>query len=183
MTTQPKLIILNGFAGIGKTTIARRYIDEHPLDLSLEGDTIIVMLGQWLTYEEKAREYVIALLKSMAATHLRHGRSVLLPYLLTNARHAEEFERIARQQNARFFEIYLFLEKEEALCRLLERGTWGEPGLPTITEKDLPEMSKLYDTMTAATVKRPKTIMLHPLKDDIDQTYKAFLEAIEETDT
>ena len=32
----PRLIVLNGSPGIGKSTLARRYVEEHPLTLCLE---------------------------------------------------------------------------------------------------------------------------------------------------
>lgn len=180
METQPKLIILNGFAGVGKTTIAKRYFNDHPLTLSIEGDEIIVMLGQWLTNEEKAREYVFALTKSMISTHLGYGRTVLLPYLLTNAHHAEEFGNIAAKQNAHFYEIFLSVNKEDAIDRLMARGVWGEAGTPPLTEKDLPIINNLYNTMVEETAKRPQTISMHPFRNDIDRTYKVFLETIGE---
>lgn len=53
--TQPKFILLNGFAGAGKTTIAKRYLADHPLAFLIEGDELIVNLGHWLELEEKAR--------------------------------------------------------------------------------------------------------------------------------
>lgn len=181
MDTKRRLILLNGFASSGKTTIAKRYIDNHPLDLSVEGDHIIVMIGQWLKFEKESRELIFSLTKSMAKTHLENGRSVILPYLLTKHQHAVEFEEIANQYNADYYEIYLYLEKEEAINRLLKRGIWGEPGLPPLTEKDLPEINELYDTMVKETALRLNSITLHPLKDDIDHTYNEFLKEIGET--
>jgi deoxyadenosine/deoxycytidine kinase len=179
---KPKLILLNGFAGVGKTTIARRYKDNHPLSLSIEIDELIVMLGQWLTYEEKAREYVFELTKSMIAAHLRAEKNVLLPYLLTNASHAEAFEEIATTQNAQFYEVFLSVDKEDAVERLMARGTWGEAGTPPITKYDLPVINTLFDTMMEATSKRTRTIYIHPLKNDIETTYKEFLEKVGEGD-
>ena len=178
MEIKPKLIIIHGFAGVGKTTIAKRYIDDHPLALNIEGDNLIVMLGQWITHEDQAREYVFALTKSMIATHLKAGKDVIVSYLLTDARHSEAFEQTAKEHNADFYEVLLSVDKEDAVNRLLERGTWGEPGSPPLTENDLPSIHKLYETMDAETAKRPDMITIHPVKDDIESTYQALLEAI-----
>jgi DNA transposition AAA+ family ATPase len=38
--------MLGGFAGCGKTTIAKRYISENPLTLIIEGDEVITKLRQ-----------------------------------------------------------------------------------------------------------------------------------------
>ena len=50
-----KVILLNGFAGAGKTTIAKRYIDQHPLSVVIEGDELIVNIGNWVAQEDEAR--------------------------------------------------------------------------------------------------------------------------------
>ena len=44
---KPKLILLNGTPGLGKTTLAQRYIAEHPLAMCLDIDFVWFMLGQW----------------------------------------------------------------------------------------------------------------------------------------
>jgi len=49
---QPKLLVLNGPLGIGKSTLAARYSHDHPLTLNLDIDTVWAMLSHWR--EEKA---------------------------------------------------------------------------------------------------------------------------------
>jgi Family of unknown function (DUF6281) len=43
----PRLIHLNGRSRVGKTTLARRYINEHPGTLALDLDVIAGMIGGW----------------------------------------------------------------------------------------------------------------------------------------
>ena len=47
-STMPKLILLNGPPAVGKSTLARRYADAHPLTLVLEIDAVRALLGSWL---------------------------------------------------------------------------------------------------------------------------------------
>ncbi len=180
MTThhQPKLIFLNGFAGCGKTTLAKMYIDEHLLALDIEGDELMPMLGQWKENWDAAANCKLALTESMVVTHLRSGYDVVLPFLLVDAMHAETYENIAHDTGAHFFEIMLSLTKEEAIGRLQKRGTWGEVGLPPLTERDLPDIEKLYDDMVTATSQRPNTINIYPKEGAIKETYKALLAAV-----
>jgi predicted kinase len=176
---KPKLIMLGGFAGCGKTTIANRYVTEHPLALSVEGDEIIIKLGQWRENIEEAVACKAALTSALVAAHLKRGHDVVLPYLLTNSQDAERFESLAHVQGADFYEVILFVEKEEALRRLFKRGTWGEEGLPPLTEADRPKTERLYDKMVEATSLRPKMIDVVSEAGDVEGTYKKFIEVLE----
>lgn len=177
---KPKLILLDGFAGVGKTTIAKRYVATKPLAMDLEGDEIIVMLGQWLKYEDRARELLFDISKAMITTHLAAGYDVIVPCLPTNVKHQEAFEGIARKIGAHFFEIVLVTKREEAVQRLLKRGTWGERGTDPLTEADLPAIEKLYDDMDRALAERPRATRIISVEHEHDSTYRQFLAAIEE---
>jgi len=177
--SRPKLILLNGAAGVGKTTIAEHYIAEHPLTLSISRDEIIVMIGQWFKHETAAKSLTFELIKSMAITHLRRGHDVLLPYLLTDATRAEAFEKIAKDLNIDYKEILLHTTKEDAVQRLLKRGTWGEAGSTPVTAATRPIIEALYDTMMRETNKRPQTIVIESVYGQTSKTYEAFLAAIE----
>lgn len=89
-----KLIILYGFAGSGKTTIARKYVDNHPLSMMIEGDDIINMMGKWREHEDEARGLVYQHTCSIVKNQLQAGHVVILPYLLTDATHIESFKKI-----------------------------------------------------------------------------------------
>jgi predicted kinase len=176
---KPKLILLNGFAGSGKSTIATKYIEAHPLAMSIEGDKLVVMLGQWANHWKEASGYRTELSKTIARAHLKTGHDVVVPFLLTDSKDAEDFENIAKEEGADFYEIMLSLEKEEGVERLLKRGKWGEDGSTTFTEKDHPEINKLFDDMEAATSQRPNMLKIYPALDEVDQTYKAFLNELQ----
>lgn len=173
-----KVILLNGSAGIGKTTISKKYIDDNPLSISIEGDQIIGMMGQWRKHEDEARELVFEHTKALVNTHLESNNDVLIPYLLTNSEHASAFEKIAKKHNAEFYEVILFAEKDEATKKLLERGVWGEEGSETLTEQHLPEIESLYDKMINELNKRPNTIKIEVIKGDVDGTYANFVKSV-----
>ncbi len=171
-----KLILLNGSASVGKSTITKLFLQENPLAIGVEGDQLISMMGCWRENEDEARMLVFQHTKQIAETHLKTGHSVLLPYLLTEPSQADEFERIAHDNNAEFIEIALFIEREEAVARLLERGVWGEEGSPKLTENDRPEIEALYDKMVSALKSRPNTHYIDVRKGDVQGTYNQFKE-------
>lgn len=174
---RPCLILLNGFAASGKTTLAQRYIDEHPLALAIEGDRIIVHLGQWHSHEEEARGLIFELTKALARTHLALGRDVVLPYLLTDPAHADAFKTLAVEAGAAYHEIFLFDDKQDAIAKLMARGRWGEDGLDPLTGDDLPVIEDLYDRMVRASQGREARV-IRPIPRDVDGTYQEILAAL-----
>jgi predicted kinase len=175
-----KLILLHGFAGLGKTTIAERYASQHPLAMDLEGDRIIVLLGQWLKHETAARELLFKLGKTMTRTCLQAGHSVVVPMLPTHLEPVKSFERIAQETGVQCFQVVLVVDRKEAIRRLLKRGTWGEEGSPPLTKADLPFIEKLYDDMDCTLGKLPDAVRIPCVEDEHDATYQQFLAAIHE---
>ncbi len=175
---KPKLIILYGFAASGKTTLSKKYTAVHPLSMSIEVDQIIGMLGQWRTHEAVAREIIFEQAKCMIELHLAKGYDVILPYLLTNASHAESFKKVAERAQVDFFEIYIYLEREEAVKRLLERGVWGEDGSPKLSRNDLPEIEHLYNQMEISMSLRTNVKLLPSTNNDIEGTYPELLRLV-----
>ena len=49
----PRLILLNGPPGVGKSTIALLYAQGHPLALNLDIDLVRRQLGRWTSNPEE----------------------------------------------------------------------------------------------------------------------------------
>jgi predicted kinase len=176
--TKPKLILLNGFAAAGKTTIAKKYIAEHSLALALEADMVVDHIGDWTNHEEEVRQLTFALTKAMLQTYLPSGHDVILPYLVTDAAEVREFEAIAQSCDADYYEILLHNERADAIARLLARGKWGEETSPALTEQDRPQIESLMDRMETALAERPHTIIIDLKGNDPDTTYAQLLRHI-----
>jgi predicted kinase len=175
----PKVILINGAAAVGKSTIGRRYLNDHPLTLNIEGDDLIGMIGHWLTHEPEARRLVYEFTCHILSIHLQAGHDVLIPYLPQTADHAARFEKISKENGAAFIEIELFVDKTEAWQRLKQRGTWGEKDSPPLTEADRSIADNLYDNMTTALQSRPNTVRINAPAGDPDGTYQQFLQAVQ----
>jgi adenylate kinase family enzyme len=178
MSYRPKLVLLYGAAGVGKTTITARYIEEHPFTLGVDGDELVVMIGQWLHSEEAARRQVFEFTKAMASIHLKAGHDVLVPYLPTDAVQLQIFEELADTRSADFIEIELAVSKDEAVRRLMQRGTWGEKGTDPITEADIPVIEGLYDTMQEVLSTRRSIQRVVSPEGAVDAVYQSVKEII-----
>jgi hypothetical protein len=127
---------------------------------------------------EEAVACSLSLTAAMAAAHLKSGHDVILPFLLRDASHAAHYEDVAHVAGADFLEITLSVEKPDAVRRLLKRGTWGEEGLPPLTQEDIPKIERLYDDMVEAMGLRPNMIHIRSKENDIEGTYKDFMAAV-----
>ncbi len=177
----PKLIHLNGPAGIGKDTIAQRYIQAHPFALCVKTDDIITNLGQWSEKQnyDPARHLAFDLALSMISTHLAAGHDVIIPHLLTDIDEAHALENIAEKFSVPFIEILLSTDKSDALDRVFERGTRGEPGAPPLTVDDRDEFEELYDNVFLAADERVRVARIDSVKGDVAGTYQKVITTIE----
>lgn len=177
--TKAKLILINGFNASGKTTIARKYIADHSLALSIEADDLVENMGDWANHRDEVGQLAFELTKAMLRAYLPSGHDVVLPYIATTIEEVEAFESIARECNADYYEVVLHNERADAIARLLKRGKWGEASSPSITDKDLPVIEKDFVNMETVLKKRPNTFRI-PLKgNDPDTTYHQLLQLVE----
>jgi predicted kinase len=166
-----KLILLNGFAASGKTTIAEKYISENPLSMSIEGDSVMDMIGCWRQNEIEARKIKLDQIESMIKTHLKSGYDVILPYLITDSSHVDIFRDIAEKFDVEFYDIFLYTDKKTSVKRLLKRGVWGEKGSKKLTEDDRPRIESLYNLMITELDKRNDVLKIQVKEDDIGGTW------------
>lgn len=181
---KPKLIILNGAPGAGKSTLAERYADEHPLTLRMDIDEIRRLISHWRELNEASGPMSKHMAAAMVRIHLQSGHDVIVPQIYRKAEYLEELEQIAREVGANFYEILLFTEKDEAIRRFIERNK--REGYPTgfrpggITDRGGREqkLASMYDEMMAVVAQRPNTIRIQSIQNDIDGTYRQLLDAV-----
>lgn len=81
--SRARLVVLNGFSGIGKSTLAQAYVESHPGTLNLDIDRVRTFIGGWRQDFVGTGEIVRSMVLAMATSHLSNGRDVIVPQYLS----------------------------------------------------------------------------------------------------
>jgi predicted kinase len=119
--TMALLIHLNGLPGVGKSTLARLYADEHLLALNLDVDLLRRALGRWQTHPTDSGIQARRLAIAAIGAHLREGFDVIVPQFLAKADFLIDLEDVATETGSRFIEVVVAAALNTVKRRFQER--------------------------------------------------------------
>ena len=158
------LLLINGAPGVGKSTLAHRYAEEHPLALIIDIDSIRTHLGQWAKFEKSkpvARELALAL----ARAHLLNGHDVIVPQYLGRPEFRERLQLLAHEIDAPFVEVLLTDDTVRIVQRFRNRRAEYASTGATHPEGDLSddavetEVSEANEDLLRDAVRRHVTVV------------------------
>jgi predicted kinase len=161
-----KLILINGPAGIGKSTIAQKVHPALPLSFLLDIDAQRRYISGYREHRKESGELVIKLSLAMVEDYLQNGHDVVIDKFLTDAKISESFLELGRKYNATVFEFVLNADKETLIARANERG-FREGSM--LTPEKVPEF---WEAMQNYIKSRPQAIVVDTMTMNADNTFE-----------
>src|SRR3954471_20011330 len=178
----PRLVHLNGPPGIGKSTLARRYVAEHPLAFCLDIDGFRRLIGQWDAHPEESGQLGRRMALAMAHVHLSSGHDVIVPQFVARPEFVSQLHEAATQAGAQFREIVLLDDREAAMARFEARAadadwaTHHEEAAHMIGASG--GFHTMYEALISVLDQLPDPVTITTTAEDIDSAYRSLVAAV-----
>lgn len=115
------LVHLNGLPGAGKSTLARRYVDDRPLALNVDVDLLRRAFGRWDHASIASGLQARRLALELARVHLRDGYDVVVPQFVARPEFVSGLREVAADVGAAFVEVVLRARLDTVEARFASR--------------------------------------------------------------
>ena len=188
-----RLLHLNGPPGIGKSTLARRYVAEHPGVLNCDIDVLRTLIGGWEDDFAGTGGLVRPAALAMIEAYLAAGHDVVLPQMLVDPAELARFEAAATAAGSRYVERFLMDTAEATVERFARRGAtetpdawhdpWHDPWHDRVRAIVAAQggdavLLGYHAALERLVGERPGAVVVHSTEGGIDETYRALVASL-----
>ncbi len=132
-----RLTLLNGAPGVGKSTLARRWVAEQTSAVVVEIDALRTSLDGWAE-DEASKLEARRMALEVTDAHLRAGFDVMVPQYLGRTDFIEDLERTAIAADASFVEVHVVADLDAVVARFeARRSDLGDADHPEHEVEDV----------------------------------------------
>ena len=182
----PRLILLNGAPGLGKSTLARLYANRHPMTFCCDVDVLRSLVGAWGENRGQAGLLARAFAVAGMRAHLLGGHSVIVPQYLGRIDWVLELDHLAHEVAVPFVEVVLVAGDEDAVRRFQVRARAPRTREQAVAAAGLGsadpegELRAMGARLAEVVAARPGTRPVPSTEGEIEITYRALVQAVDE---
>jgi len=179
-----RLIHLNGPPGIGKSTLARRYVAEHPGVLNCDVDVLRTLIGGWESSFEGWGAHPACCAGNVEA-YLANGHDVVLSQMLIDPTELARFEACAIGVGAQFVERVLMDTPATSVARFHRRGAseaedpWHNQVQAIVAANGGDDvLTRCHAALERLLAERPNALVIVSTDGAVEETYCTFMESM-----
>lgn len=181
-----RLIHLNGPPGIGKSTLARLYVDDHPGVLNCDVDVLRSLVGGWERDFVGAGGLIRPAAMAMIGAYLASGHDVIFPQMLCDADELARFEAVATDIGAEYVDRYLMERSSDAaVARFGRRGAsdahdpWHDQVRAIVAAQGGDAaLARHHVALERVLSQRPHAVVITSTEGAVDDTYRQFVDSL-----
>ena len=166
---------------MGKSTLARRYVADHPGTLNCDVDVLRSLIGGWEADFVGAGALIRPAALAMIEAYLGTGQDVVLPQMLVRLEELNRFEGAATAAGAAFVERFVMGERDAVAARFHRRGD-GDPAPWHGQVREIvagqggdEHLLWCHDALEQLIADCPAAVIVPSREGAVDETYRALL--------